>query len=175
MLKRTLLLTIISITYFSCNFHTKYWTEAYYNASYKYIYDLNGQYIKDTSQRKIFTKYEIDRLKVELPGGLSSVPKDSMLKVCANIGDEYNKTQNTSNLQMTLPWTAEGDKAFKKSVLSGNFIKSVSEKLQDSYCDCMLVEFRKIYPDSISIPVPDSIYKVVIHNCNIKLSVNAHN
>jgi len=86
MLKRILLLTIIPIVCFSCNFHTKYWTEAYYNASYKYIYDLNGQYFKDTSQRKVFTKYEIDRLKVELPGGLSSVSNDSLLKICANIG-----------------------------------------------------------------------------------------
>jgi hypothetical protein len=170
-MKRILLIILIFISISSCKHHSRVWTNEYYRISYQYVDSINKGIFRVDSQRKQMTKWEIERLKVELPDGLSSVSHDSLIRLCARIGQEYSKTHNPDDLQAKLAWTPEAETEFKRSISASSFIKSMDLNLRDNYCDCMLTEIKKRYQDSISFPIPDSIYINSVHECNVKLSV----
>lgn len=118
------------------------------------------------------TDWEIERFKVELPDGLSSIPHDGLVRLCAKIGSEYSKTHNTDNLKAKIAWTPDAETTFKESMLNTHFVKGIDKNLRVKYCDCLLTEFKKTYPDSLSTPIPDSITINAVQACNAKLSIS---
>jgi hypothetical protein len=156
-----LLLACISIT--ACRQHTNAWTKEYTQKTYNELYEGIGTVIKDSAQRRQVTAYMIKRFKAELPYGLESVSADSLRKLSVKIGGDYTAIHNNGNLQATIKWTPESELSLKEGF--ARYLKSYTPKNRDKMCDCLVVKLKQIYPDSLTTPVPDSVYVKIVKEC----------
>jgi hypothetical protein len=170
-MKRILAIIVVLTGLSSCIYHSQSWTDAYYNTMYGYFYKINSQYIKNEKNRKLLTIYEITKLKAKLPDGISTVSADSLKKMLAKIGHDFSKEHNMDDWHETVPWTAEGENSFKEAVLSGKFIKKIDKNLRDKFCDCLLLKLKTAYPDSLTIPLPDTLYSKIVDECLVKFPI----
>ncbi len=165
-MKKTFLIVLLPICFMSCiKRNSRAWTEAYYNKMYDSIYQINSTIIKDDSERKLFTAYEIKRLKTELPNGFSSVSDDSLSRIFSKLGKDYAKTHDAANMKAALPWTEETERSLKESFADANNMKKLNKATKEQLCNCLVMKLKEIYPDSLRTPIPDSISEKVANSC----------
>jgi len=86
-----LIIAILSIS--SCIQHEVIWTEDYQQRRFEEIYEGSQKAFPDDDQRKQFAKYVVEKLKVKLPDGVSSVSNDSLQKIIIKTAADYVETR----------------------------------------------------------------------------------
>ena len=162
-MKKIFILLLACIIITACRQHTNVWTKEYTQKTYDECYEGISTVIKDPAQRKQVTLYMIQRFKAALPYGLESVSADSLRKLSVKIGRDYSLLHNTSNLQASIKWTTESELSLKEGF--ARYLKSYDPKSRDRMCDCLVAKLKQIYPDSLTTPVPDSVYVKIVKEC----------
>ena len=165
-MKKILLVVLIVMSLAACK-RQNVWTPEYERNVYNMAYDTLGTIMKDSAQRKQLALLMVKRYKQLLPYGLNSISNDSLQKLSTKIGREIGETNNGENMKMTVPWSVEVETSFKQSLL-GNKVwgkLKANGTAKDRFCDCIIANLKKIYPDSLVTPIPDSIYTKVVSNC----------
>jgi hypothetical protein len=166
MKKALLLLTLITTTIFSCK-RQNAWTPEYEKSIYQTTYGAIGSLMKDSAQRKQLALLMVKRYKQLLPYGLNSISNDSLQKLSSKISREISKTNFAENMQMVVAWSPEVEASFRASLFGNNVWQKIKADAatKDRFCDCLIASLKKIYPDSLVTPVPDSIYTKVVGDC----------
>jgi hypothetical protein len=111
-IKKTLLTISISLNVLLC-FSQTVWTKEYEENIYSQVYKTMSLNFPNDSLRQQFSTCIIEKLKKALPGGLQSLPTDSLNKLVNGIGGACRTELNSTYLTK---WTPEFEKAFKQSL-----------------------------------------------------------
>jgi hypothetical protein len=147
------------------------WTKEYEQGVYTMVYQQLGGIIKDEAVKKDMSVYTVAQLKTALPGGLLSVPSDSLRSICTKIGTAYAMAHKAENLRTTLAWGPDVEKSIEQGMLSTDFLKNESQALREKACDCFISELKKVYPDTIRTPFPDSVTRKIFATCEAQLHI----
>lgn len=135
----------------------KVWTKEYEQRLYAQ-WDAEAKLrLANEPLRTEFVTYMIKRFKEELPNGLESVSRDSLQRLSVKIGKEQwhtnRGTELTKQLRPTLrPWNKMYEQALWEALFKS--LKQEDKPNGKFLCDCVVLEMKKIYPDSIMIPIP---------------------
>ena len=119
----------------------------------------------DADRRKIIN-FMIARFKVYLPKGIESVSQDSFKKIATKIGLEYahqTEPEMSSMKKQTLKWSPEVEHELRVGFSQGYMSKGPEDFKQK--CDCVIGKLKKMYPDSITIPLSDQTMEKVLGDC----------
>jgi len=148
------------------------WTRAYEQKWYEQIDSEIKPGLPDNAKREALTLYIIKRLKEELPGGIESVPVDSVNRLSMRIGKEYaykhSNDFDTGLLPSLRPWTKDLENLLREVLLKD--VSKENYKEQENLCNCTLSELKRIYPDSVMIPFPKDIIQKIAKDCINKVS-----
>jgi hypothetical protein len=133
---------------------TNVWTTEYEKKAYDQIYSSLGDVFKNDVQRTQLTHYLIKRFKEQLPDGLESIPTDSLRKLSYTISEEYTYKKRSA---LTIAWSAQNEASLKVGMEKGLINKMPDKKVRDAFCDCVIVQLKKIRSDSLVTPIPDSL------------------
>ena|ERR1700743_2049169 len=101
-MKNKLLILIFAIlSLSSCIPHEEIWTEDYAQRRFNEIYEGSQQVFTDDNQRKEFAKYAVEKLKVKLPDGVSSVSSDSLQKIIIKTMADFVETHKSDTSKTT--------------------------------------------------------------------------
>lgn len=166
-----ILFTLLSIIILSCNpnaqvkKNSNVWTKDYELKEYKQVDDEIRPELPDEQKRQQLVSYVIKRLKAELPNGVESVSADSLYKLCITIGKDYafSHTENTGLIPRLTPWTPELEQIFREGFLKG--LNKKYPKSSNELCNCVIVKLKKLYPDSVLMPLPHDITVKIAQEC----------
>ncbi|MGZ3749824.1 MAG: hypothetical protein ACXVAU_01020 [Mucilaginibacter sp.] len=166
---KKLLTLLFILTYLTCKSQsqttTTVWTPEYEQEINQAFDQQLAPLIADVAQRKSITVFMVGRLKTELPKGLASISNDSLKTLCAKLGAEYARTHRTDNLHMALTWTADTERGMRIGFLSSPFLKDKSETYRNKACDCYIKELKRVYPDTVRSPIPDTLSTRIMKGC----------
>jgi len=152
------------------------WTPKYEEGFYKYLDSVSKPTMPDEAKRSKFVSFLISRLKEEIPNGLNSVSKDSLHNLNIRLSREYTEKQYGEgnhdigiNASYT-PWTPMIEKTFRDDFFA--IFKNRGAKMTNEFCDCVIEKLKKIYPDSILIPVPKKIMEKTVIGCKNETDLN---
>ncbi len=124
------------------------------------------------TDRDNYITYIVKRVKEELPNGLKSVSKDSLHNLNIRIGREYAEKENFAghhNLGIKPyyeHWTPLIDTTIRKEFKAiFRYDKDVDI---DKFCDCVITQLKKQYPDSIPMPIPQNTLNNIGIECKNK-------
>jgi len=167
-MKKALFIIFIFLSVYSCKSQNQssVWTAEYEAKWYRQIDDGVKLRLPDDDKRKDLVSYIVKRLKSELPKGIESIPADSLNRLSSKIGAEYGSAHPYGNSGL-IPHFAKWTPLLEKA-LRDEFLKDASPKELESEkkaCDCIMVELKKIYPDSVLTPIPRDILFKVASKC----------
>lgn len=143
------------------------WTAKYEQGIYHYLDSMSAPTMPDAAKRSKYISFFVMRLREEIPNGMKSVTKDSIHNLTTRIGLEYaiklRKEGNKDNgiTPYYTSWTPEIEKTFRNDFLS--VFQNRDPKIVNKFCDCVILKLKKMYPDSLLVPVPkDTMTKVAI-------------
>lgn len=157
---------------------TKVWTKEYEQRLYSQCDAEAKQRLSDEKLRNEFVTYMIKRFKEELPNGLASVPRDSLMRLAAKVGKEKWHTalakDVTNELKPSLrPWNKYLEQALWEALFKN--LKEEDKPHGKFLCDCTVLEMKKIYPDSVMIPIPKEKLQQASDICYGKLDASKEN
>src|SRR6185312_3463551 len=167
-----LLLTLLYLSACGAQSNPKVWTTKYEEGFYNYLDSVSKPTMPDPVKRSKYISYIIKRVKEELPNGLNSVSNDSLHNLNMRIGREYafkeHEEGNDDNgiVPYYTPWTPLIKKGYKDYFLV--VFKNRDTKIVNKFCDCVIEKLKKVYPDSLLIPVPKEIMTKVAIDCKNK-------
>jgi hypothetical protein len=168
--KKIFLLLLACTSLLSCKSQVRtdsVWTTAYEQKKYDEINDAIKPRLPNEEKREKFVSYIIMRLKTELPKGLESVSADSLKKLSVKIGEEYGFAHADGHggglIPKAIAWTPDLEKTFREAILKGT--KTADLDKSNKLCDCFITELKKIYPDSVMMPVPHNIALKIVNQC----------
>jgi hypothetical protein len=167
-MKKLLLALLLLTGMLSCKQHNV-WTKSYEKEVYNMAYDTLGTIIKDSAQRRQLALYMVREFKKALPYGLTSVSADSLTRLSAKIGREYSDTHDGQQMQAAVPWSAGTEASLRASIIGHMVRPDLSIDQKNHFCDCVVVQLKKIYPDSLKTPLPDSVIDRVVLPCKYLL------
>ena len=160
----------------SCRSQTnaKVWTKKYEQGLYDYLDSSLKPTMPDPVERKKYVLYFVMRAKQEIPNGINSVSKDSLHNLNIRIGREYaTKEHNAGNSIALKPsyerWSPFIEKAFRDDFAI--IFKDKGLNYSNDLCECVIKKLKKIYPDSLVIPVPKNIMKDVSYQCKHEINL----
>lgn len=167
-----ILFSIFIITSCKGQPNPKVWTKQYEQGFYNYLDSTSKPTMPNKAKRDKYVAFFIERLKQEIPNGLNSVSKDSLKNLNIRLGREYalilhEKGENTEVIAVYERWTPLIDKTFRdnfKAIFSPKYPKTT-----DKFCDCVLEKLKKVYPDSVLVPVPQNTMNKVALECKTVL------
>lgn len=147
--------------------NSKIWTKKYEQGLYNYLDSISKPSMPDERKRSKYIEFIITRLKKEAPNGLNSVSKDSLHSLNIKIGREYALqeylTGNTDITPYYTSWTPVIEKTFRDDYIA--VFKKKYPRTTDRFCDCIIKKLKKIYPDSILVPLPKDINLKITMDC----------
>jgi hypothetical protein len=164
MKKILLMMLVLIIGISACKSPVKSaWTPKYEQQIYNELDNVMKTRYKDDNKRKELVSYTVKRLKEELPGGLGSVPRDSLNKVSVKIGQEYadahSKDSNGKPLPKTVPWSPTIEQGLRDAILKVWDKKDLDNG--NKFCDCVIAKLKTAHPKGIVIPIEhDEMLKV---------------
>ncbi len=138
------------------------WTKQYEQNAYDSMYVSMKPYIKDDAERKAFAAWVIKKFKATLPGGMESISPDSLHILAVKVGREY--PGNLAKAKTVLPWST-AEKSFKEGMEKEVSKTFPDKKVREKFCDCLVAQLKKTYPDSLVTPIPDSLVKNAASIC----------
>jgi hypothetical protein len=142
------------------------WTLSYEHKIYADLYRSIAPIVPDTAQRRQLALYMVKRYKVLLPNGIGSVPKDSLIKISKKISEEFSRVNLIKQrLKITIPWTPKLEQALRASIAMSTILLHSDSVTKNRYCDCAIAHIKKIKPDSLQVPIPDSVFKQAVAPC----------
>ena len=155
--------------------NSKVWTKKYEQGLYNYLDSATKYSMPNPIERQKYVSYFVMRAKQELPNGLKSVSKDSLHNLNIRIGREYSIKEHNAGDVATLkpyyePWTPLIEKTFRDDF--SVIFKDKGTKYSNDLCECVIKKLKKIYPDSLVVPVPRDIMKDVSYQCKHELNLN---
>ena len=137
-----------------CLFAQNVWTNAYTKNVHDEIYSQFKQSIPDDIKRGQIVDCLIGKLKTDLPGGIKSIPRDSLIRLSTVEARECARTIN--NLDLTLTLTAENEK-----VLRDNLVRELNKKIDangsNQIADCVISKLKSLYPYGTEIHSAKSV------------------
>ena len=97
------ILIIAFLGILSCRSNEVIWTEDYQQQRFEEIYEGSQKAFPEDDQRKQFAKYVVEKLKVKLPDGVSSVSNDSLQKIIIRTMADYVESRKSDTLKMAVP------------------------------------------------------------------------
>lgn len=163
-MKKIVLALLLLTGTLSCKRHNV-WTKDYEQQVYNMAYDTLGTIIKDSAQRKQLALYMVKEYKKALPYGLLSVSKDSLARLSTKIGRKYGDTMAGQQVHAEVPWSNEVEASLRQSLKGHLNRPDLTASQKDHFCDCVLINLKKIYPNSLVTPLPDSVINSVVSSC----------
>ncbi|MEB0263647.1 MULTISPECIES: hypothetical protein [unclassified Mucilaginibacter] len=159
---------IITATACKAQPNPKVWTKKYEQGFYNYLDSTSKPTMPNKVQREKYVNFFLERLKQEIPNGLNSVSKDSLKNLNIRLGREYaliayQNGEITELIPVYERWTPLIDKTFRdnfKAIFSPKYPKTT-----DKFCDCVLEKLKKMYPNSVMVPVPQNTMNKVALEC----------
>lgn len=144
------------------------WTEKYEQGLYNYIDSTTKAGMPDELERKNYVNYMVKRIKEETPNGLNSVSKDSLKSLNIKISREYlikqrNAGHTTKIIARYEKWSPFIEKGFRDNYVA--IFQKMGPGFGDQLCDCMMGKLKRIYPDSILLPIPKDINRKLTLEC----------
>ncbi|MFC0518675.1 hypothetical protein ACFFGT_30955 [Mucilaginibacter angelicae] len=144
------------------------WTKEYEQGFYNYLDSTSKSMTPDSIKRAKYVAFLIKRYKEEIPNGINSVSKDSLHNLNNRLGREYAiKERNEGNITELIShyerWTPILEKDFKDNYVA--IFQSMGPGFGEKLCDCMIGRLKKIYPDSILLPIPKDINRKLNLEC----------
>lgn len=153
---------------------TPVWAEDYEQAVTVSLDNFFKPKIPNDQKRKDLVAYTVKRYKEQLPNGISSITADSLDRLSAVIVREYATSfPNTFNVNKDFTPTLHPWNKFVEDQLRIGILLNLNakEKLQGkAICDCFLGEIKKVYPDSIMVPIPNTVMKKASISCYRKFN-----
>jgi len=152
------------------------WTAKYEQGFYKYLDSLYKSVLPDSIKRLKYLSFMIKRFKEEVPNGFYSVSKDSLHNLDIRVGREYAiKEKESGDIDPGIVphfevWTPFIEKTFRDDFLA--VFKNREPKTVNDFCDCIIIELKKVYKDSILVPVPKEIMTKAAIKCRDKTGIN---
>lgn len=152
---------LLSIFSFSCTSQPKktIWTEAYRQGLYNYLDSVSKPGIPDDKKRLRYVEFIMMRFQQELPNGINSIPKDSLRTLYNKLNLEYGAqeygTGNAAIKPLYYKWSADIEKNFRDDYIT--LFHDKYPNTVNKFCDCVIEKLKKIYPDSILLPMPNDI------------------
>jgi hypothetical protein len=168
MKKILLMMLVLIISISACKSPAKsVWTPKYEQQIYNELDNLMKTRYKDDNKRKDLVSYTVKRLKEELPGGLGSVPPDSLNKVSVKIGQEYatahSKDSNGNPLPKTVPWSPTVEQDLREAILKVWQKNDLDNG--NKFCDCVIIKLKALHPKGVVIPIPHDEMQQVAAEC----------
>ncbi|RWY50163.1 hypothetical protein [Mucilaginibacter gilvus] len=145
----------------------KVWTPKYEVGLYNYLDSTSKSVMPDPVKRKKYVVFLVRRIKEGIPNGINSVSKDSLQSLHIRVEREYAiQEHNTGNADLVPfyeKWSPYTEKAFRQ-----NYVAILGPKYPatvNKFCDCVIGKLKKIYPDSVLLPLPKDINKKVSKEC----------
>ncbi len=167
-MKKIILVVLVFTGMVSCkpkNQNKYAWTPAYELKAYTDMDNAIKPRMADDAKRKLFVNYIVAHLKAELPNGLESVSADSINKLSIKIGKEYTFAHADQLSLKSVPtrWTADVEQSLRDGILH-EWPKD-DLKTGNKFCDCAIRQLKKIYPDSVIIPLMPEVAQKVGGEC----------
>ena len=123
----------------------------------------------DAGKRADYISFIIMRAKEEIPNGLQSVSKDSLQNLNIRIGREYAIKLKKEGIRYDITpyyekWTPKIEKMFKDGFIALDQQKKGIKNI-NKFCDCLIEKLKKMYPDSIMVPVPQATINKIGIDC----------
>ncbi len=165
-----LLLLALIVQFCNGQPNPKVWTKKYEQGLYHYLDSVSKQTMPGDSIRSKYISFVVKRIKEEVPNGLNSVSKDSLHNLNIRIGREYalkEKEEGNNGEFGLVPkyerWTPLIEKTFRDDFYA--VFRKMGGKMNDKFCNCFIEKLKKIYPDSVLIPVPREVNNKVAVEC----------
>ncbi|HTK20531.1 MAG TPA: hypothetical protein VL442_13485 [Mucilaginibacter sp.] len=168
-LSTILIYFVIGLTmaaYSACKPADKPWSKAYEQQLYDKMDALEKQRIPDDMERHKILKFMIARFKHELPKGVESVSQDSFKTIATKIGLEYaheTEPEDFNEKQTTVKWSKEVEQQLRKGFMEG--YKANGPEDANQKCDCIIARLKKMYPDSLVVPLTDKDMASALKPC----------
>jgi hypothetical protein len=173
-MKKALILFIFCSLIWACEqkqkpqSHPNTWTKKNEQELYNNLNSTLKPTIPDSIKRAKFVTFLTRRLKEEMPNGLNSVSKDSLHNLSTRLGSEYAiKEGNEGNTTKLVPYYRKWSPALEKTFRDSYVIvfQSMAPGYGEKLCDCMIGRLKKMYPDSMLLPVPKDINNKIGLEC----------
>ena len=178
MKKSFLIILVLIVSIAACKWPGKSaWTAEYEKGVYNQLDNVMKNRFKDDAKRKDLVSFTVKRLKEQLPGGLASVPADSLNKISSKIGQEYaaaHAKDGNGNLKPTLvPWSSSVEQGLRDA------ISKVWQKNDlangNKFCDCVIAKLKTAHPQGIVIPIPHDEMLQFATGCQKQVLGKHHN
>jgi hypothetical protein len=169
-MKKILFIVLIFINISSCkNNHKNVWTKEYEKDIAKGLDDTLKAILKNENQRKEFVIYFINKAKSTLPRGIESISSDSLRKLFAKWGNEYEQSHNLNNIDASVPWNQQTEASFRASFFK-KYLKTGDKRTADKICDCIIIKLKELNPDSLKTSIPDTTMVRIVTGCKNKVA-----
>ncbi|MGF7076353.1 hypothetical protein [Mucilaginibacter sp. R-33] len=144
------------------------WTKEYEQGLYNYIDSTTKGGMADERERISYIRYMVRRIKEEIPNGFNSVSKDSLQSLNIKITREYLIKQRNEGRSFEMAtryqkWSPFIEKGFRDNYVA--IYQSMGPGFGDKLCDCMVGKLKKMYPDSLPLPIPKEINRKLTLEC----------
>ena len=171
-----LLLTFLFLSDCKSQPNPNVWTVKYEQGIYNYLDSMSKPTMPDAAKRSKYISFFVSRLKDEIPNGIKSVSKDSLHNLNIRIGREYAFKERKEGIYddgiipYYTPWTPMIEKTFRDDF--GAVFQTRDANIVNIFCDCVIEKLKKVYPDSLLVPVPKEVMTKVAVDCKNKTGIN---
>ena len=141
------------------------WTKQYEETIYSQVYSSVNLNFPNDSLKREFSNCLVKKLKIALPDGLASIQRDSLNKLVNKIGIACKLELGVNILTK---WSAEFEKKFRVNLYS-SLKKTLSEEIKLRICDCLIAQYKAIYPNGMPKEIPLEIENKVLGICFVKV------
>ncbi len=160
---------MVSISWCKGQANPAVWTKSYEDGFYRYLDSVSKPNLPDPDKRAKYVSFIISRLKEEIPNGMQSVSKDSLKNLNIRIGREYalklrSEGQESGITPYYEKWTPMLERTIRSNFTAINQQTKTIKNIE-KFCDCLVENLKKMYPDSISIPLPQKALNKIAIDC----------
>ncbi|MBD1364304.1 hypothetical protein IDJ77_10835 [Mucilaginibacter sp. ZT4R22] len=162
-----LLLTAVMLGSCKAQPNAKIWTKEYEQGLYNYLDSTSKLTMPDKLKRQKYVTFLVRRIKEGIPNGINSVSKDSLQSLHIRVEREYalqeRGTGNADLIPFYVKWDAYTEKAFRQNYDA--IFRTKFPATTGKFCDCVIGKLKKMYPDSVLLPLPKEINTKVSIEC----------
>ena len=176
-MRQFLYLSLFVFAIISCHSQPKttFWNKTHEQGLRHYLDSVMRPAMTDTAELQEYISFYVMRAKQEIPNGLNSVSKDSLHRLNDRINLEYSVNRKITGKKDIIlkpsytKWSHEIEQSFRNQYAS--VFENYDSKSVIKFCDCMIYKYKKIYPDSLLLPIPKDINEKTAMECkeNLKL------
>jgi hypothetical protein len=122
--------------------------------------------VRDSSKRREMVVHVIKQLKKELPDGLESVSAVTLHVLTNKLEQQYALSKGQPHT--SLPWTDVNEENLRLTLIEQYAKEVPNETLRMAYCNCMIAHLKSSEPDSLRIPISDTILTSLMKACPLK-------